>query len=248
MTPQGGGAPTSTAPATPKFRGGTFGRALEGGLKQSDRADVEAFMREVSTFTHERSGLTVTPTSVTVNKPFAGLANVDVQYEIRDRDGKVVGKAWRQWYPADPADGTPARVDHMSMELAPSAQGNGFATAWNQRMEDVYRANGVREIQLTANEDVGGYAWAKQGYTWFGRQTVDEYAKIMDLVVKSPPGSWSAEDVAQVRAMAKRMRSTDPAKVPTPLEISMIGWTPGAKMWPGKGLMLGSSWEGVKKL
>lgn len=194
-------------------------------------------MREATSFTHERSGLTAAPTSVTVNKPFAGLANIDVQYEIRDRAGKVVGKAWRQWHPADPADGAPARVDHMSMELASSAQGNGFATAWNQRMEGVYRASGVREVQLTANEDVGGYAWAKQGYDWFGQQTVDTMADQLDRA-KDP----------RIRALAKRLRSSDPAKRPTPLEISMVGWTEGATTWPGKEAMLGATWEGVKKL
>ncbi len=38
----------------------------------------------------------------------------------------------------------------------------------------------------------------------------------------------------------------DPAS--TPLDVAMVGHTPGATTWPGKEIMLDSDWQGVKML
>ena len=34
----------------------------------------------------------------------------------------------------------------------------------------------------------------------------------------------------------------------SPLDLAMVGHTPGAKTWPGKEIMLESDWQGVKML
>lgn len=213
-------------------------------------------MREHTGFTHGSTGMTATVTSVQrvgylrADAP----ASFDVQYEIRDRDGKVVGKAWRQWSPpGEDADGNqvPTRVQHLSFDLEPTAQGNGFARAWNEQLEQTYRASGVREIHLTANEDVGGYAWAKQGFGWLDDgTTIADMAERLEQEIGNRPqgGDWSDADVREFRKLLKGLRSGDPGKAPTPLELAMVGWKPGVKMWPGKEFMLGASWEGVKKL
>lgn len=239
----------------PKFRGGTLAPALNKGIQEADMKDVRAFMEASTNFTDPRTGMTARVTDVSRVSYLRADApsSVDVRYEIRDRDGAVVGEAWRQWSPAGQGDwGQPAptRVKHMEMHLAPNAQGNGFARAWNEEMEQTYRANGAEEIHLTANEDVGGYAWAKQGYDWADDEgtTVEDMAGRLKAVLKQPPGNWSAEDVAKMQTMLKRMQSGNPDKIPTPLELSMVGWTKGATMWPGKRFMLASAWEGVKKL
>lgn len=241
--------------ASPKFRGGTFSEAMSGGrgLQRSDLPEVQRFMEESTNFTHPGSGMTATVTSVNRRLSLNSDAptGIDVNYEIRDRDGNVVGNAWRQWNPPSVNDyghPVPARVDHQSFHLDPSAQGNGFARAWNERMVDVYRTNGVREIHLTANEDVGGYAWAKQGFGWADDEgeTAHDMAGRLDQQVQG--SGWPAADVQEFRALAERLRSSDPEQVPTPLELSMVGWTPGAKTWPGKQFMLANAWEGRRVL
>jgi hypothetical protein len=248
-------APKSERSRTASFRGGTFAAALNGGLSERDRADVEAFMRENTEFTHAGSGMRATVTGVqrlgylNANAP----ASFDVRYEIRDRDGKVVGRAWRQWSPVQAGLGgerEATHVSHMEMHLNPSVQGNGFARAWNERMEATYRASGVEEIRLTANEDVGGYAWAKHGYGWAddAGETVRDMAQRLENATRNGDPMWTPETIAEMRRLAKLLKGRDPSKVPTPLELSMVGWTPGAKIWVGKAFMLANAWEGVKKL
>lgn len=247
---------TEDAPG-PTFRGGSLGDALADGLQDADIADVRRFLEESTNFTHPGSGMTATVRHVS-RQPYGNPdapAAVDVTYEIRDRDGNVVGTARRQWVPPgedDYGNPRPVNVWHNAFELEPSAQGNGFARAWNEQMERTYRANGVREVHLLANEDVGGYAWAKQGYGWPNDdgETIADMAGHLERAINDQPptGGWSGGDVQEMRTLLQRMRSGDPANAPTPLELSMVGWTPGAKTWPGKEFMLASAWEGVKQL
>lgn len=236
-----GTASTAAGPRPASIGGQPLGGALTAGITNNQRADVENYLRRETRFT-STSGLTTDVTGTQVVRGLRGNAHIEATYEIRDANGKVVGKAVRELHPPG-ADGSPARADHISLTLDRSRQGNGFAREWNAHMEDVYRANGIREIRLTANEDVGGYAWAKHGYTWADEHQAAGLADRLDAAIRKGGSHWVA-----LRALAERMRSDDPNEVPTPLEIAMAGWTPGAKTWPGKEFMLANQWEGRKVL
>ena len=164
-----------------------------------------------------------------------------VSYQILDANtGKEVGVAVRQWQPHP--DGKSARMLHIAAEIDPKWQGSGFMSRWNQKLEKVYKANGVKEIQLEANLDVGGYAWAKQGYDFF------DFSDLKNLLKRARlQPHYNSLAIQKLIARSTRQH-WDEGTAPTPLEWAMAGWTEGAKDWPGKRMMLGAHWNGVKPL
>lgn len=56
-------------------------------------------------------------------------------------------------------------VWHTSLHLPSWVQGQGLAKRFLADSMDLYQDLGVKEITLIANSDVGGYAWAKYGFT-----------------------------------------------------------------------------------
>ena len=55
-------------------------------------------------------------------------------------------------------------VKHEAFTLFPMFQEKGVAADINEHVEKEYEQLGVHSIHLTANVDIGGYAWARQGY------------------------------------------------------------------------------------
>jgi len=56
------------------------------------------------------------------------------------------------------------RVTHHSFMVNRLYQGKGIAADINENVEEEYEKLGVYSITLRANADIGGYAWARQGY------------------------------------------------------------------------------------
>lgn len=135
------------------------------------------------------------------------------------------------------------QVDHVSMLIELGWQDKGIGAALNRALEEVYRKNGVRSITVYANIDVGGYAWARAGFDWdtdyVGRPTV---VSLLNRIANAPGGRQSEIDKI-ISGM-----TDDPSTWPTPFDLSQIGWTPGASMWPGKQGLLRSAWKGIKWL
>ena len=57
-------------------------------------------------------------------------------------------------------------VEHESLYMDRNVQGQGFAKEFNKQAFARYREMGVKKVQLQADIDVGGYAWAREGYDW----------------------------------------------------------------------------------
>lgn len=57
-------------------------------------------------------------------------------------------------------------VEHNSIRLDKSAQGRGFASAWNRYLEEWYEYSGVDRITIRASGSAGGFVWAWDGYDW----------------------------------------------------------------------------------
>jgi GNAT superfamily N-acetyltransferase len=165
-------------------------------------------------------------------KHIRGDRSIYVTVTIHDRHGTQVGNAERVIRP----DGQHT-VNHGGLILLPDYQGQGFATRYNERAEAAYREAGIKEITLEANIDVGGYSWAAAGYDF---QTSHDRAEIAHRA-HDKMKAFNPDVQAAIRKVAD-----DPNF--TPLQMAMVGWYPGATMWPGKRIMLGSHWGGVKKL
>lgn len=62
-------------------------------------------------------------------------------------------------------DGEKRIVIHNWFELPPEIQGKGISKQIMKSLFQQYENMGIDEVELTANMDVGGYAWAKYGFS-----------------------------------------------------------------------------------
>jgi hypothetical protein len=167
-------------------------------------------------------------------KPTVPTGRTMVTIAVLDASGKKIGESCRTVHPA-----SQARVNHNYLVLDPGQRGQGFATRFNAHAEETYRANGIKMITLHANIDVGGYAWARAGYDFRNAQTRSSTASsaVVESIKRGHP-----------RAAIDRFRELLHSGTASPLDIAMVGHTPGATTWPGKEIMLDSDWQGVKML
>jgi hypothetical protein len=171
--------------------------------------------------------------------------------EIVDSHGRRVLKADRAIRTDDDGKLT---VEHELLKVRRKYQGEGRATKLNAAMEDVYRANGVDHLTTHADIDVGGYTWARAGWDFdpeMEGQNGTYMNMLFDAVIRNPRLLVSRPLSPAEFSTVRRWREafTGPAEDwPTPLEISRFGWREGVETWPGKQMLLGSSWYGRRNL
>jgi ADP-ribosyltransferase exoenzyme len=142
-------------------------------------------------------------------------------------------------------------------------QSHGFGSAWNEHLENWYISQGVKEVRLLANVDVGGYAWSRSfdfseqpGMSRFGTPTMGEPAITWQTSEFRSLVGWVERHIADGRMSEQgrmdwerlRERATQDAWEQgyrlTPAEFARIGWdartvTPdGRMMWDGKRILL----------
>jgi hypothetical protein len=201
------------------------------GRKGGDPADLhdDAAIRETFGYHDAKTGLTAEVQSIRSSGP---QFSTYVDIAIRDGDGKQIGQIVRTVRPAGEKE---VRADGMA--LRPGHQGQGFASRYNAKTEDAYRSYGIERVTTNANIDVGGYSNARGGYDF---ATSDARS----TVARAATSARSRFD-GNVQREIDRVATNPKA---SPIDFAMIGHTPGATMWPGKEIMLGSNWEGVKIL
>ena len=178
----------------------------------------------------------------------------------------VVGRFQRDFKKAANGDTV---VWHSDMKLDPAVQGQGFAHAFNRQAEEAYKAMGVKSINLGTDE-VGGYAWARAGYDWntdnayvgdMGKTDLHyDITQILDRIQEESDnllddGDLSFYDLVQEQLDELRNKVDDYKygdttfeQLPTPYDLSQIGYRPGDINWPGKTGMIGTNWGGIKRL
>jgi hypothetical protein len=207
-----------------------------GGGGSPEQLHEEAGIRATFDYHDEATGLTATVSSIRGGDP---ERSTYVDVTVTDRHGSVVGGGTRTIHAADSKS-----VAHSGFGLEPGIQGQGFMARYNAQVEQSYRDHGIERIEIHASggnaggtQMVGGYAWARAGYQFRGdsRYVVGRLAS----VVHGP--RYSPEVRSEIERVAANPHSS-------PIDFAMIGHTPGAKMWPGKEIMLDMSWDGVKTL
>lgn len=170
--------------------------------------------------------------------------SLSIAIEDEGGSGRLVVHADRNFY--TDSDGN-RYVEHDMLKVHPRFQGEGIATRLNAAMEDVYRANGVSHLVTNANIDVGGYTWARAGWD-FDPAHREQNQEAMLIALGGAAGKHGPDVDARLTEWSNTIDTGDPDDWPTPLEVSRLGWTEGATTWPGKEIMLGSSWYGRKDL
>jgi hypothetical protein len=150
-------------------------------------------------------------------------------------------------------DGT-FHIYNAHMEFPSSAQGTGFAQAWNRNMENWLIANGSKEMRVSAGLSKGGAVWALQGFDWSSTDTTSAVGVASRMLSSISQNARTPAERAQVADLERRLlaaqQSDDRSLVPTPLELALVGWRPGAPAdsWAGYKGMAGKGWGGVKRL
>lgn len=118
------------------------------------------------------------------------------------------------------------QVEHALFTLENDKQGSGIGARMLVDSLDMYAKHGVEEVAMTANIDIGGYAWARLG---FRAADPDEFRDMVTnrLDVNSTNEGRQAEIIREVIARQQ-----------------------GAPEWlslqpEGKSLLKGSSWQAV---
>lgn len=203
-------------------------------------------------------GLRVSTTNVRVRGGAPDEAMLNFTGEIFDAQGRQVGEFIRTIKLDDQGR---IVAHHSELSIDPALQGSGFAKAFNDNLLDWYRRSGVHRVELTANIDVGGYAWARAGYDFkdadAARVFVEDSIRKVDQVykdmangyplAKSAPGIKSVAELDRLRAYLAKVQS---GQIPAhAADIAAFGRRKGqtgkAAIWSGKWLMLGSGWKGV---
>ena len=171
-------------------------------------------------------------------------SRVDYASTLRDRDDTNIGQAIRTLH----LDGKfGPEMEHTSMKVDRDWQGKGIASALNAQAEKVYREIGVKRITVHAVSDppsgyVGGYVWARRGYTWANPETAGRIADRIEGLsrIHGDPG----RDVLDA---IKGLRSGKLETMPTPWDISELRGNYGDGRI-GRAALLESVWDGVRWL
>ena len=154
--------------------------------------------------------------------------NVHLQYYGEHKNGETF--EFRRSFIKD--GGNNIHVYHDYLEMPEAVQGKGLGKAVLSAFYKEYKRIGVKYMSLKANIDVGGYAWARYGFS----------AKV--------------EDVKQVIMQSKTASAEIKEKALSKFE-KWLGQNPNEEYYPmnliarekyGKGLLLGSRWNGILDL
>jgi hypothetical protein len=175
-----------------------------------------------------------------------------IGFYLQDKRGQRVGEGSRSIVVEDSTDenGNPVRNSSVKNDILKVFGANkkkGFASAYNRYMENWYIANGIDKVKVYAaggGSWQGAFVWALNGFDWESAETARGLVRSLGIAARTQ------EEKAIAKKLAEKIDAAngDINKVPTPLEVALAGWYPGAKKWFGKDVIIERSWNGVKHL
>lgn len=163
---------------------------------------------------------------------------ISVIGEITDKKGRAVGGWSRQL-------GKNGEVHHDLLRLDERFQGTGFSKGFYENSLREYKRMGFDRTTILANLEVGGYAWARQGFDFTPGTATPTRAYL--AVRAATRRNASTRDVAEAARLALTPGSQ-------PRHFARIGESrkrmgpDGHEHWFGKDLLLGTSWDAIKYL
>lgn len=185
--------------------------------------------------------------------------SMQVQGVIKNAQGSQVGNFTRNI--TKNADGSYS-VYNAYMKLNATAQGSGFASAFNRHCFQQYRQRGCREVTVSANLDVGGYTWAATGFDFnVGSRISDPAAAARARAQQAYNMAFSAKQsgrITQAEWDSIRQKLWDGSgalgaqHVQHAWELAHVDGRPGGsrrgEKTIGQKIMLGQHWSGVRLL
>jgi hypothetical protein len=182
-------------------------------------------------------------TGYRVEATHVGMLSEDdaqIRLTILGPNGKVAGSMTRYWDPAR------NRVENNLFTLDKAHQGKGIATKLKVATDEMWRVQGVTNIDVHANIDVGGYTWARQGFGW--NEMLGSADKQCQKLINQNAGRADPEIKEVSNWLQVRLMDGNP---PSPFQIAEYGRPPGAKStdtWPGKKFLLNRHWYGTRTI
>ncbi|MCO5985071.1 hypothetical protein NE235_02995 [Actinoallomurus spadix] len=210
--------------------------------------DVQQWIKTALDFDHPATGL-----RFTISEEIGVLdGEAVISGEFVDSDGANQGMVILEFH-ADEGGEPYLNIGLVELEV----QGRGIAVDLLERVENWAIGQGVHDLRLWANIDVGGYAWAMHGFDFDARFPYEESGlpELVELVNdRINSGEMSPEGVRQWEAMADRAGPEawgTPGRV-TAYELSRLGWearrpdSDGRMTWDGKQILRAGAWQGVR--
>jgi hypothetical protein len=140
-----------------------------------------------------------------------------------------------------------ATVKNEILRIAGGNKKKGFASAYNRYMENWYIANGIEKVKVFAaggGSWQGAFVWALNGFNWQDQYIAADVIGLLKRRARTP------EEKALVEKLNQKLAASggDLNSLPTPLEVALVGWYPGAENWLGKEVLIQKPWDGVKHL
>lgn len=147
--------------------------------------------------------------------------------EAKDKDGLMV-RLYRSFFLDSKGD---LVVDHDLFRVPKSMQGNGFSKAIMRALYKHYKEAGVKKIVVFANIDVGGYTWARYGFSVKNKSAAEEVIaearlRHVPLIVRN-----------KAKSVVDTFYNSHPADTPFPMNLL-------ADKSYGKELLKGADWSG----
>jgi|SRR3990167_4521384 len=198
--------------------------------------DVVRFIHDAYVFEDESSGINTNVTSVSLTKS----GKIRISGRVYNAQGDEIGTMVRN-LDNNPYDaGIPIITNSVLTITEPSYIGSGFGAKFYKNSEELAMEYGIEAIELNANSEVGGYAWARMGYDFTDRidRNLIKQSLSLEYANRYAPAGSDKLKVA--------MDFHDKLGNITAYEIaSMIG-PDGYRI--GKYILLGRSWKGIKYL
>jgi DNA polymerase III epsilon subunit-like protein len=110
-------------------------------------------------------------------------------------------------------NGNEMHATHESLFLRDEAQGKGIGSLFNAKNEGVYEELGVRRILTNGQsselgESEGGTHWPRNGFTWAGEQSKQDFIKVIDRALKRRKSKFSEEEYARISSLYRKNPST----------------------------------------
>lgn len=161
-------------------------------------------------------------------------------------DGETVGR-WQRTL--DVGREGEESVYNASQTVQADYQGFGIANMFNDAMETIYIASGIKKVTVTAADlrvanqkdaRAGAFVWAMQGFDWSNRSSSYNPQTALRKYVNTPEFRALPQPIRDsIESVDNRMTNlafTDP-DFPTPREVATLGMLPGEQWWPGKAIM-----------
>ena len=175
----------------------------------------------------------------------------EVAGQINNANGEEVGY-WTRRICFPEGRAPYAKYDILCVEEG--YQGKGIGAGAVRHFDKVMKKWGVDKVEIEANMDVGGYAWAKNGYDWDPTMGGDAELSWLEQqgrlsIMLGDYAKRNGDPDGSLAKMADRLHTSyDTETYPTPFEFSQVGRKTGDEMWAGKEVLLNTSWHGVRKL